>query len=468
MAGTYLEGVSKVLSGVYTLIKAAVARVAVGNRGTVSYPFTSDWGPINTIVDIGNEADFRKLYNGDKTSLSANLIYRLAFAGTPQRVKAYRMATSAAAKGTATLLDVNTTAALTLETLYPTNRAFTAVVKDGFGLGEKVVEILEGGTLLVSVKGTSLAELEAALNGTDYVRVTAVGTTMPENTAGVSFTGGNNGEVVTAAEYTAYTDALEAEEAVNAFALDGVTDNAIIDAMQTFVKRVREDGLYVTFVNGGPSSWDNDLAGANAQSRAFNYRGIINVGNGVDGEYSAAEAAVYVAARVASVALNAGLTDEVTPFTSVNKKLTKAERIAAKEAGTLIFVVEDGRVIIDEAVNTLTSPGANESKEFGKIRVSNALDQIAYDLEKFGNEYKKGRSNTDEARQTFAAAVETDYFAGLASMEVIQPDYSYEPDPDYHGDNAVFNPAIDEAFFAWAVTPVDSMEKIYQKGNVSF
>jgi hypothetical protein len=468
MAGTYLEGVSKVLSGVYTLIKAAVTRIAVGNRGTVAYPFTSNWGPVNQIVDIGNESDFRKVFNGDKTSLSANLIYKLAFAGLPQKVKAYRIATSAAAKATATLSDVNTTASLTLETLYPTDRAFTAVVKDGFVLGEKIIDILEGSTLLASVKGADLDQLEAALNATELVRVTAKGTDVPVNTAGVSFTGGNNGSVVTVAEYTAFTEALEAEEGVNAFSLDGVTDEAIIDVMTTFTKRVRQDGLYITFVNGGPSSWDTTPANAHTKSKSLNFRGIINVGVGVDAEYTAAEAAVYIAARAASVALNAGLTDEVTPFTTVNKKFTKSERVAAKEAGTLIFVVEDGRVVIDEAVNTLTSPGDGESKEMGKIRVSNALDQIAYDLEKFGNEYKKGRSNTDEARQTFAAAVETDYLAGLASIEVIQPDYSYEPDPDYHGENAVFKPAIDEAYFASAVTPVDSMEKIYQKIGVNF
>ncbi|MGP9042103.1 phage tail sheath subtilisin-like domain-containing protein [Cytobacillus kochii] len=467
MAGTYIEGVSKVLSGVYTLIKAAVQRISVGSRGVVAYPFTSNWGPVNQIVDIGNEADFRKVFNGDKTSLTASLIFKLAFAGRPQRVKAYRMAVGSAAKGTATLSDINEAPAITLETLYPTDRTFTAVVKDGFTPSEKVIDILEGSVLLASVKGTSVDQLVRALNGTDYVRVVSSDTNMPNNTAGVTFTEGSNGDSVTAAEYTAFTEALEAEEGVNAFSLDGVTDEAIIAAMVTFTKRVREDGLYITFVNGGPTSWDVSPGDANAKSNSLNYRAIVNVGNGADG-FNGAEAAIYVAARVASAELNAGLTDELTPFATVNKKLTKSERIAAKEAGTLVFVTEGDQVVIDEAVNTLTAPVAGESKEMGKIRVNNTLDQISYDLEKFGNEYKRGRSNTDEARQTFAAAVETDYLGGLAAMEVIQPDYSYEPDPDYHGESAVFKPALDEAYFTSVVTPVDSMEKIYQKIGVNF
>lgn len=467
MAGTYIEGVSKVLSGVYTLIKAAVTRISAGSRGIVAYPFTSNWGPVNKIVDVGNESDFRKIFNGDKTSLTANLIYKLAFAGLPQSVKGYRMATASAAKGTASLPDINTGTAFVLETLYPSDRSFTAVVKDGIIGGEKIIEILEGSTLLASIRGTTMDQLEAALNGTDFVRVKTRGNALPINSAGVAFTGGNNGSTVTVAEYTAFTEALEAEDRVNAFALDGVSDNAIIDTMVTFTKRVRNDGLYITFVSGGPTGWDSTPADANTKSKTLNSRAVVNVGNGVDG-YTAAQVAIYAAARVAAVALNAGLTDEVTPFREVNKKLTRAERIAAKEAGTFIFVAEGDRVVIDEAVNTLTSPAEGESKEMGKIRVANTLDQIAADLEVFGNEYKKGRSNTAQARQTFAAAVETDYLAGLARIEVIQPDFSYVEDPDYHGDTAVFNAGIDEAYFASAVWPVDSIEKIYQKIGVNF
>jgi hypothetical protein len=467
MAGTYLEGVSKVLSGVYTLIKAAVTRITVGTRGVVAYPFTSNWGPVNQIVDIGNESDFRKMYNADKTTLTANLIYKLGFKGKPRLVKAYRMAAAAAAKASVILNDVNVATSLSLETLYPTNRVFTVVVKDGLTAGEKIINILEGSTLLASVKGTTVTALVTALNATDYVRVVSNGANMPTNNAGINFAGGNNGSTVTATEYTAFMDALEAEEGVNAFTLDAVTDTTIIDTTVTFTKRVRDEGLYLTFVNGGPTGWDTAPGDANAKSLVFNSRAVVNVGNGVDG-YTPAQAAVFVAARVAAVALNAGLTDEVTPFTAVNKKLTKTQRIAAKEAGTLVFVIENGQVLIDEAVNTLTTPGEGESKEFSKIRVSNALDQIATDLENFGNEFKKGRSNTDEARQTFAAAVETDYLAGLATLEVIQPDYSYEPDADYHSENSVFKPGIDEAYFAAAVTPVDSMEKIYQKIGVNF
>jgi hypothetical protein len=466
MAGTYLEGTSKVLSGVYTLIKAAVNAVSMGSRGIVAYPFTSNWGPVNKLEPVAFGGEFDKLYNAKGTSLTASKISNIAFKGKPQKVLCYRMATSAAVKGAATLNDSGAAVSLSLETLYPSDRSFTAVVKDGVTKA-KGIEITEGGVLLVKVEGDTVEELAAALNLTDFVRVTDQGSTLPENTAGVSFSGGDNGSEVTVTEYANFLTEVEADGQANTFAFDGVTDEALLTTAEEWVKRVRTEGTYIGFVRGGASNWDTDVDAANTKSKALNHRGILNVGNGADG-YTAADMAIFVAARVASVALNRTLTDEVVDFNYVNKKLTPGQRIKAKEAGTIVFVNEGDAVVIDEGVNTLTSPGTDEVREMGKIRVNNALDQIAKDLERFGNEYKKTRSNTQEARETYAATVENTYLAGMEAQEVIQPGYFYRPDPQYHGKEAVFNPKIDEAFFYADLTPVDSMERIYQKINVNF
>ena len=466
MAGTYTPGSSKVLSGVYTLIMAAVEAVTMGARGVVAYPFTSNWGPVNTLGTVLGGSEYKDLYNAAGTALTASKIYKHAFKGQPQRVLCYRMATGAAAKGTVTLNDSGSAKSLELETLYPSDRAFTAVVKDGTA-GGKVVEIVENGVKLLSVEGTSVADLTAKLNTSDYVRVKSSGANLPANNAGVAFAGGNNGSAVTATEYAAFLDVLEADRKPSAFSLDGVSDDAILATVRAWVKRVRTEGFYVTFVQGGPLSWDTDVAAANAASKAANHRGIVNVGNGMDG-YPGADLAIFMAARVASVGLNRTLTDEPVDYVSVNKKLKPGERVLAKEAGTVVFVQDGDAILIDEGVNTLTTPGGEEVKEMGKIRVNNALDQIAKDLEAFGVEYKRTRSNTQEARETYAATVETSYLQPLARMEVIQNGYFYRPDPDFHGKAAVFKPKIDEAFFHADLTPVDSMERIYQKLGVHF
>lgn len=466
MAGTYNIGEHKDLSGVYSKIIAALEAVSTGARGIVAYPFTADWGPVNTIQEIYFQPDFYTLYNAGVEAHTASKINNHAFRGKPSLILAYRMATANAAKGVATLNDSLAAKSLELETLYPSARAFTATVTDSLS-GGKVVTISEGGRVLASVQGVTLADLEAELNKTDYVRVKSKGTQLPANTAGASFSGGNDGEVVTATEYAAFRTEVEADGRAKALALDDYTDAAEVTATETWLKRVRDEGLYVTFVNGGPSTWDTDIASANTASTGFNYRGIINVGNGVDG-YTAGDLAIFIAARAASVALNRTLTDEAIPYDLVNKKLTRSARITAKKAGTLVFIQNGDNVEIDEAVNTLTTPGADEVVEFGKIRVSNALDQIAADLEVFGNEYKKTRSNTPEARETYAATVEETYYGPLITQQVLQAGATYRPDPEYHGTNPAYTAKIDEAYFVSTIQPVDSMEKIYQKFGVSF
>lgn len=465
MAGSYIEGASKILSGVYTLIKAAIAGVTRGARGIVSYPFTSDWGEINVLKPFTTSGGFSSEYNAQKSVLTVAKIFAHAYKGSPQKVLAYRMATSAALKGEVTL-PVTAGTAWVLETLYESARAFQAIVRVN-PAGGYYFEITEDSVKLMSETFTTVADFESIIGLSDYVRVKTTGSDIPDVTAGIAFAGGNNGNVVTATEYTAYLDALEGDATPNAFSLDGLEDDAIITTTVAWVKRVKDEGLRITFVNGGPAAWDTAIASAHAKSTTYNHNNIVNVGNGVDG-YTAAEMAIFIAARVASVPLNRTLTDETIDYSLVNKNLKPGEREVAKTSGTLVFVQNGDFVEIDEGVNTLTAPPENLSAEFGKIRINNAMDQIATDLEVFGNEYKKKLSNTEAARTTYAAAVEETYLKGMAALEVIQPGYFYEPDPEYHGADAVFVPKIDEAFFHSDITPVDSMERIYQKLGVKF
>ena len=474
MAGIYIEGSSKVLSGVYTLIQAVVTGIPLGDRGIVTYPFTADWGPINALEPVLYAGEFDKKYNGSgNDSLSAKLIYDNAWKGKPQRVLCYRMATETAAKGTLALNDSLTVESLTLETLYPTDRSFEVTVKDSLAIdGAKLIQLIEGGIKLMEVEETTVAALEEKINASKYLRVTSKGTDPPTNIVGEVFTGGDNGSAITSTEYSSFLDAVEANGKPQAFSLAGVTDSAIIATMEAWTKRVRDAGLYINFVSGGLITWDTDINLGNAESKNFNHRGIINVGNGVDG-YTAAEMAVFVAARVASIPLNRTVTDVVIDYNAVNVPLLPGERVKAKEAGTLVFVTDaKGMVVIDEGVNTLTAPSGGEHIYMGKIRVSNALDFISRDLEQFGNEYKKTKSNTAEARQTYASLVEDTYFRALAAMDVVKDEpgfrYFYREDPEYHGKNSVYSPALDEAYFHAEFTPVDSMERIYQKLNVVF
>lgn len=470
MSGTFTQGQHKDLSGVYSTIQAVREANEQGTRGIVTYPFTSNWGPVNTLTDVLRDTEFDVLFNGSKTALTAKRIYTHAFRGNPYIVMAYRMATASASVASITLQDGETTPAtsLIIDTLYPTTRAFIARIIDTLS-GGKRIEFTENGSEIANVEGSTVPELVDAINATNYFRVRTSGENLPANNAGVTFSGGDNGDNVTAAEHLAYRTEVEADGRAKALALDSYADAAEVSTYVAWLARARANGAYITFVNGGPSSWETNQDVAHAESRDYNNRAIVNVAMGADG-YSPAELALFVAARVASVPLNRSITDETIPYSKVNKKLTPDQRVAAKRAGTLILVQNGDTVEIDEGVNTFTvvNDPEKEREEFGKIRVSNTLDQITADTERFGAAYKKNKNNTDEARTAYGAAITTEYFGPLVTQEVLRPGATYAPDPEWHGKNAAYTPKIDEAYFASTIQPIDSMEKIYQKFSVSF
>ncbi len=460
MAGLYTEGESKILSGVYSLIIATSTAISAGSRGVVAYPFTADWGPVNVLVS-GNVAELRNTFNALESALSVGKVYNHATKGQPQKVIGYRMATPAAKVAEATV------GTWVFETLYPTTRPFTITVKEGVTEGTIKFILTEKGVELWSFTVGSVEEFIQNVNSSEYIRVKTKAAALPEANAGVQFANGSNGEEVTVANYSAFLEELNADGTANAFSLDGVDDEAINAAVIAWLAEVRQEGFYVTYVAGGPKSWDNDLDIANAKSLEYNQRPVINVGNGCDG-YSAAEMAIFIAARVAAVALNSTLTDETVPYNAVNKRCKRPIREKAKLSGTLIFVAKGDTVEIDEAVNTLTSPKKPEVAEMGSIRVSSTLDYVVHDLEVFGEEYKKAKSNTESFRATYATTVEQNYLQPLVSQEILKEGAYYEPDPEYHGENAIYKPKANEAFFTGDITPNESPERIYQKLNTVF
>ena len=81
---------------------------------------------------------------------------------------------------------------------------------------------------------------------------------------------------------------------------------------------------------------------------------------------------------------------------------------------------------------------------------------------------KKAKSNTDSFRATYATTVQQQYLDPLVAQEILKEGASYEPDPDYYGENATKKAKANEAFFVGDITPNESPEKIYQKLSTVF
>lgn len=284
MAGLYTEGESKILSGVYSLILATSTAITSGGRGIVAYPFTADWGPVNTLV-TGTLGELRDTFHAVDSKLSVGKVYTHAAKGEPKKVICYRMATAEAKVAAATV------GTWTFETVYPTTRPFMLVVKAGVEEGSVKVSLVENAVELTSFLVSDVESLVTMVNASEYIRVKAAGEALPEENAGVAFANGKNGEAVTVQNYSDFLEELEADGTANAFSLDGVDNDAITATVIAWLKEVRQEGFYVSFVTGGPASWDFAIDTANAKSREINYRPVINVGNGCDG-YAASEMAI--------------------------------------------------------------------------------------------------------------------------------------------------------------------------------
>ena len=108
------------------------------------------------------------------------------------------------------------------------------------------------------------------------------------------------------------------------------------------------------------------------------------MGNGCDG-YTAAEMAIFVAARVAAVALNSSLTDETVPYQAVNVRLKKSIRERAKKAGTLNFVAKGEMCIRDRVMKLLKDKAQGEFSDLLRDMCIGGFGSIIVWVDEKGN-----------------------------------------------------------------------------------
>lgn len=481
--GTWSATQKPVLPGLYlNFVAAALAGIQPGARGVVIAPVKAHWGPVREFKEILKESDIYAEDAYTKSTAGGATAYdtlRFALMGGAKKIRAYRIASSNAAKASVIFKDTASTPADVLKILgkYPGTRGndFKGTTQaNANDTNKQDLVLYEGSTKLYTftwAKGAGVVDnaVKAINDNTDNKWITAekiaAGNDVIEN-ATKTLSGGHSGTDVAAADYTNALTAFETQE-FNLLMLDGQTDSGIQTSVKDWVKRVRGEGKGAIVVMGGPAADDtasDAVSKAKTRSSNWNHEGVVNVGTGVKlsgTSYSSAQAACYVAGLVAGQKLSESVTYAATGFEDVTRRWTRSEMEDAVKGGVLL-PVHDGRMVkILRGMNTRTTLEQGQNNSWKKIRTIRVMDAINADLMRAAEDNYIGKvNNTEEGRLALVGACKQ-YMLTLVHGGVIEADgWDVYLNPVYHGPTATITPEPDEVYIQYEARLTDVVEFI--------
>lgn len=437
MPGTWTTQ-NKVRPGVYIRFASSQnAGLTVGDRGTVAICEPMSWGPVGQVMTVDIGADTTPFCGYPITDPNALFLQQI-FLGTnrtnpPNTVLLYRPTASSSAFATAT------TGVLTAKALYPGVR--------GNDISIAITAEVDGDTFTVStiVDGNVVDEQTGITNVSDLVPnawVTWAGEGAVSANSGTSLAGGADGTVQTSA-YSTFLTAIEPYK-FDVLIYDG-TDSTVQTAMQSFIQNQNEaNGQYC------------QLVGANFTSPDTRY--VINVMSGAtlsDGtELTSQQACWWVGGATAGALYNQSLTNATYPGAVSTALMTNSQYIAALNAGQLVFASDNGRVYIEQDINSLTTYTTDITEAYRYNRTMRLVNTIANDLyQQFSENYIGVINNNANGRAMFQSAI-VGYLLEIQANEGIQ-NFTAE-DVEVLPGNGITAIVVN-----LAIQPVGSVEKIY-------
>lgn len=439
MAGGTWSSQNKVRPGVYIRFTSSRGLgLIVGERGVVTICEPMSWGPVGMVQTVEAGDDMRPYCGYDITAPQARFLNEI-FKGSnrtsaPYRLYLYRPTASGSAEATAT------TGVLTATAKYPGvrgNDITIVITEDVDNEGSFTVSTVVDNEIMDEQTAETVADLVA----NDWVEWSGTGALTA--TVGAPLTGGADGTV----QSSAYPDYLEAIEPYkfDIMIYDG-TDTTVQDAMIAFVKRMCDDnGQYCQLVAAGLTNPDS--------------RFVINVQSGAtlnDGTVlTAAQTCWWAGGAEAGAKYNESLTYAQYPGAIACSPVMKnSQYIEALTSGELVLYAEDGKVRIEQDINSLVTLTQDITKPYQKNRVIRLCNTIANDVyRQFTDSYIGVVNNNDEGRMMFKNAI-VGYLLDIQANNGIQ---NFEPE-----DVEVLPGAdIDAIVVNIVIQAVDSVEKIY-------
>lgn len=304
------------------------------------------------------------------------------------------------------------------------------------------------GTAIVDKQQVAIANIKD-FTGNDYIDAVPSRTVSEFSPSKVSIklTGGTT---VPKKVADMMNDALENEHYAVVTTAGMDTGSNVHQLLVEAVKRLREnEGIKVRAVIP---------VGSNAP--VYNYEGVSMVDNGYvlgDGTVvPVKDAAGYFAGLSTSADARTSLTyRSVDDAIEASPKLNNDDTIAALNKGLIVFTtLRDQRVVIEQDINSLVKFTAERPKAFSKNRIIRTLDEICDNTSQtFLNSFL-GRVSNDEVGRDLFKANRVTYLQQLQDSNIIQ-DFKPSDITVKSGEDS------DSILVDLAVTPVDSMEKLY-------
>lgn len=446
MAGGKFNTFNKVRPGAYINTISAAPKEQADNRGTVliyngvSYGWGRD-GVINLTID----SDFKAAIGVDVNDDKAATIKEALKGATV--VKLININNGNKASGNDNSLPFSVTAK---NAGTKGNEITIDVIQDAVVNTNYIIKTIFGTEVVASqtVPGDQLQFIK----GNDFVDFNVTGNKLSVNgQKSVKLSGGTDKADGAAIDVIADVMQKETYQVIAAVGAD--VANNVVSLLPKLVADLRDNqGYKVTAVvayNG--TDFDNE-----AVSVVEN--GVIVNGNVIDKQITAA----WYAGQAAGVPFNKSLTYAVyTGATAPYPAVSNQDVINSLNAGHVLFTARrDGAVVVEQDINTLQTVTDTKSGQFKKNRIVRALDEIANHVEAtFEKHYIGQVTNNEDGRVLLKAAI-VEYLKGLVSNGVIGA---------FNADDLtiVKGNTDDSVVLNYAVTPVDSMEKLYNTITVT-
>lgn len=437
MAGSNWTTQNKVRPGVYINFETEAKPLGtVGQRGIVTMPLSLSWGAAKTVQTIHAGDNIQEVLGYDITSPKVLLIKEVL-----KRAK------------TVLLYRLNTGVKATV-----VHGSLTVTAKHGGIRGNDLTLVVQTNiedaakfdvkTMLAGeeIDSQTVANIDGLV---DNAWVDFSGTGSLTTTAGLPLTGGGDGSI-TNQDHADYLEAIEVHE-FSTMALP--SNDADLKAVYVaFAKRLREDdGRKIQVVLENYPVADDE--------------GVISVKNGVilaDGTtINSVQATAWVAGATAAAQVNQSLTYQAyDDAVDTDTRYTNAQIEAALQNGEFVFVLNNGRAIVEKDINTLKSFTPMKGKQFSKNRVVRVLDGLANDFKRIFETFYIGKvDNNVDGLNIFR----NECINQAVSYQNINAIQSFNAQSDIIVQQGTES---DSVYVEVTIKPVDSIEKVYMKVKV--